>query len=132
MCRRTLDNLGSRLVQERMSWAVTDTDLHSPSLDMTHCPITSTSRVQGRSRSHLGGYTTPKQWVAHPFETSSDFTLGVAGMDFLDGSSWNFEKAFFFFPSVKSYSEKKPICKLVIAHCEPFSPTFWTKHNQSV
>ena len=33
---------------------------------------------------------------------------------------------------LKSYGEKKPICKLVIAHREPFSRTFWTNETQEL
>ena len=32
----------------------------------------------------------------------------------------------------KSYGEKKPICKLVIAHLEPFARTFLTKETQEL
>ena len=32
----------------------------------------------------------------------------------------------------KGYGEKKPICKLVIAHREPFSRTFWTNETQEL
>ena len=34
--------------------------------------------------------------------------------------------------SIKSYGEKKAICKLVIAHHEPFSRTFWTNETQEL
>ena len=47
---------------------------------------------------------------------------------FLDFNSWIFEKAFRY----KSYGEKKPICKLVRAHREPFSRIFGTNETQQL